>query len=356
MSRNLAFVPSIAPYRVDYYNSLHEECSFDIYFLSDTSDGQLFSSDDQWSSCRFEKHYLKSFVFLGRHFPLGLRKLIKDSSPDCIIVPEFSVLTILVLLLRKVLGMPFRVVSQCDDSSDMIESGGFSRWHSFARKLCMPLLDDVIIADTKAVDWYRSHYSKGVWMPIIHKEDGVPDYQSVQDRVALIWKQIDAAGKVVLLFVGRLVGIKNVQLLIRACRNVDIPYHLLIVGDGPEMDKLKQLAQNMEVEASFVGSKIGLDLYSCYYSADVFVLPSVLEPFGAVTGEALLCGCKCCISAKAGSSCLIDESNGAVFSPDSENSLETAIRHVLTIPSSDDRSSRMPVTYQACFDAVKTIL
>ena len=51
-----------------------------------------------------------------------------------------------------------------------------------------------------------------------------------------------------------------------------------------------------------------------------------LEPFGAVTNEALLCGCNCVISKVAGSACLIEEGkNGFLVDPHSVDDIAEKI-------------------------------
>ncbi len=96
----------------------------------------------------------------------------------------------------------------------------------------------------------------------------------------------------VILFVGRLVRYKGVDVLLRA-----MPYvsgSLVLVGDGPRRPALQAQAAALGLagRVHFVGS-VGDDELSAYYhAADVFVLPSVTpnEAFGLVQLEAHACG------------------------------------------------------------------
>lgn len=91
----------------------------------------------------------------------------------------------------------------------------------------------------------------------------------------------------VALFVGR---ISEYQKNIRAFLNLDIPdWQKVVVGDGPDLPMLKQEYAG-DNSISFVGKKTGQELAAYYRSADVFVMPSVLETFGNVTTEALASG------------------------------------------------------------------
>jgi rhamnosyl/mannosyltransferase len=95
-----------------------------------------------------------------------------------------------------------------------------------------------------------------------------------------------------LLFVGRLVYYKGVEVLIHAltrCRG-----SLVIVGEGPLEASLRELAHRRGLGGRilFAGRVADDDLPAYYRAADVFVLPSVAktEAFGVVQAEAMAAG------------------------------------------------------------------
>lgn len=98
------------------------------------------------------------------------------------------------------------------------------------------------------------------------------------------------------IFVGRLVHQKNVELLVRSIgilRGEFPDIRVGIVGDGPDRDKLKKLSKDLNVEDNivFTGFKYRReDVYRDMKSSKVFALPSVLEGFGIVVIEANACG------------------------------------------------------------------
>lgn len=87
-----------------------------------------------------------------------------------VLVPEFSILALEVCLLRAVFRWKFQIISICDDSMDMIRGNELSRLHALARKMAMPMIDDVILPDSEACRWYREHYGKGIFFPIVRDE------------------------------------------------------------------------------------------------------------------------------------------------------------------------------------------
>jgi glycosyltransferase involved in cell wall biosynthesis len=77
------------------------------------------------------------------------------------------------------------------------------------------------------------------------------------------------------LYVGRLQKRKKLDLLLQACSHLpeSLKPHLVIVGDGPEYEPLRQLAAQVYPRAEFAGAKHGGELEPYYAAADLFVLP-----------------------------------------------------------------------------------
>ena len=95
-----------------------------------------------------------------------------------------------------------------------------------------------------------------------------------------------------LLFVGRLVPYKGVDVLIDAMKDVDGT--ALILGDGPLRAALEArvAALGIGTRVRFLGSSSDADVVAHLHACDVFVLPSLTrqETFGVVQLEAMACG------------------------------------------------------------------
>jgi glycosyltransferase involved in cell wall biosynthesis len=76
-----------------------------------------------------------------------------------------------------------------------------------------------------------------------------------------------------IIFVGRLQARKRVDWLLRACAAIEAKPRLVIVGDGPERERLESLAKEICPAAEFVGAKHGAELTPYFLQADLFVLP-----------------------------------------------------------------------------------
>lgn len=90
-----------------------------------------------------------------------------------------------------------------------------------------------------------------------------------------------------ILYVGRLVKAKNVDLLISSFMKIDDEnLELQIVGYGPEKERLQRIAKT-DKRVHFLGSVPNEELSKFYLSADVFVSLNPVEPYGITFLEAL---------------------------------------------------------------------
>jgi len=100
-----------------------------------------------------------------------------------------------------------------------------------------------------------------------------------------------------LVFLGRLVDDKGVDLLLQALARVRVrgsKPRLTIIGRGPEESALRQLSSQLGLDAQveFVGQASGADLVELLNRHRVLVVPSRWrEPFGLVALEGMACGC-----------------------------------------------------------------
>lgn len=134
-------------------------------------------------------------------------------------------------------------------------------------------------------------------------------------------KELDHTSPFKLLFVGRIIPLKNIELILEACRIVnekgDFKVALSIVGgESPDQEEyyktfLKQLQKYDFVEyLNKISDKT--ELRDIYRGADAFVLPSKAELFGLVYLEALSQGLPVIYSKNSGISSYLANSNVGV--------------------------------------------
>ena len=97
----------------------------------------------------------------------------------------------------------------------------------------------------------------------------------------------------VMLFVGRVVTVKNLQLIFNALKTVkqksSMPFKLVIVGNGDDMELHKKMVNDLDIADNVVFAGEILDrefLKGFYLRADLFVFPSVFDAFSLCPLEA----------------------------------------------------------------------
>ena len=180
-------------------------------------------------------------------------------------------------------------------------------------------------------------------------------YEALLPLSVKINRDYGLEGYKVILFVGRLVALKNVSSLIKAYSPLKQMAKLVIIGDGECRGDLEKLDIKLETKAIFVGRIEGDELLAWYNIADIFVLPSVQEAFGAVTNEALLAGCYTLVSEKAGSSSIIHSGfNGEIFNPHSTIELTQLLKiQINKLDSKDNiklKDNLMPYSFVNMLD------
>lgn len=349
--RLLIIHPIIAPYRIDFFNCFTEYYDTQICLTWRNLHDQKFDYK------KIEEQFLFKPIYLTRKilgYPLGLFKILWRFKPDIILVSECGIIPIIVILLAKLCLKNVKVISIIDDSYDMISSDNhFTMRHKYAEKCVIPFFDNIINVEPRVVEHFQRRYKKGIFFPIIVDEKKATSrYIRILPISEKYIQEYSLENKKVILFVGRLVEIKNVQFVISALKDIDDrDIRFVIVGSGEYEKTLYEMAQN-DQRIIFTGRKEGDELYAWYNVAQLFTLPSYQEAFGAVTNEALLGGCRCLVSNKAGSQCLIKETaNGRTFDPYNIKAFQEILRDELhacaPLPAHiTKRESLMNITFQ----------
>lgn len=357
MKKNLFLGIANLPYRVDLCNELYERYGCDIFFLHEHLEDACFSGAYCDGIGHFPVKYLETKKMLGRKVirMSCLRRLLKEHCPDVIFVPELSMTALCVLFVRWWTRGRYKVVSICDDNMDMLGGRDLSRFHTLARRFLPKWLDNLVLTNPDTVTWYRNRFGKGLLFPIIaderrlraEMEQAVPRSERWLDNLGLRHRKI-------VLYVGRLIPVKNLERLLDAFSSVDDRAVLVLVGDGVEQEKLVRKAAGSP-RILFLGRLSGQDLMAWYNLADVLVLPSTQEAFGAVANEALIGGCPVVISSRAGAAFLVDGSrNGVIFDPESLPEMVAAVNRFLEGPVREGpvrlRDSLMPMEFLPTLD------
>jgi glycosyltransferase involved in cell wall biosynthesis len=95
-----------------------------------------------------------------------------------------------------------------------------------------------------------------------------------------------------ILFASRLFPRKGAQFMLDALAGLDLTgWEVVIAGDGPMLEPLREQARTLGLNVSFPGFVKGQALQELYASSAIFVFPSLHDNFPVVLLEALSAGC-----------------------------------------------------------------
>ena len=133
----------------------------------------------------------------------------------------------------------------------------------------------------------------------------------------------------------RLFPKNGVEYLVRAmpliCEVIDAEAR--VVGDGPERDRLTELAAELGVaeRVEFLGARSNQEMPALLNDAEVVVIPSLMEATSIAALEAMACGVPVAASGVGGLPEIVDESVGALFEPADPGALATAVLGLLQL-------------------------
>lgn len=198
--------------------------------------------------------------------------------------------------------------------------------------------------------------SYGVERDRIYISPYEPDYEMIQSIDADMLSQVQEKFNLPpqrrrLVYSGRLVPVKRVDLLVNAFVNIldERPdWDLVILGDGPLRKVLQSVVpKDQQDRCRWLGFQSNQKMISAIYRcSDALVLPSTYEPWALVINEAVAAGLAIITTDVVGAAAelLRDGENGRVIKPDSLEQLTEALLDI-TNPDHIDRykSASLPI-------------
>jgi 1,2-diacylglycerol 3-alpha-glucosyltransferase len=130
----------------------------------------------------------------------------------------------------------------------------------------------------------------------------------------------------------RLLPRKNILGVLDVMKDLD-GWSWTIAGDGPQLEEIERRVEALQLteRVRLVGHVDYNELPRVYSDADVYLQPSLIEPWGLAVNEAMACALPVLVSSACG--CredLVKEGvNGYTFAPESGESLKRALRLLL---------------------------
>ena len=188
---------------------------------------------------------------------------------------------------------------------------------------CDKTVSELIVPTKKAYDLFKDKYKvdrnihiipTGIEIDRFYRENS-----KTQDIINLRRKLNINDNDFIILFVGRLAEEKNVELLLEAQEDIikkNKCAKLLIVGDGPDINKYKDLAIKYKIADNtiFTGKVPWDDMPKYYQIADLFATASRSETQGLTVVEAMAAELPVvCVNDDSFKIVVIDDLNGKLF-------------------------------------------
>jgi glycosyltransferase involved in cell wall biosynthesis len=272
------------------------------------------------------------FASSGLRMFLGVKKLVrriyKDFHFDIIHAHTALPDGFCALKLKEIFHIPIVVTIHGQDLQVTIHKN--SRCRKYVRWV-IENSDKVITVSTKLKRLAHSEIGFSENITVIN--NGVPP-----EKIRKIGKRIDRKDNFILISVSNLYKSKGIDLNLLALsellkRGKKLKY--VIIGDGPEREKLEKLARelNLEKYVEFLGRLPHEKALVYMAEADIFSLPSWREGFGVVYLEAMAFGKPVIACRGEGIEDVIkDGESGLLVEPKSIGSLVKALDFLLTHP------------------------
>jgi glycosyltransferase involved in cell wall biosynthesis len=279
---------------------------------------------------------------LGRFFGMwnpGLWTLIRDGHFDAVLLTGYFYASAwIAIAAAKRYGTPILFVTDSHSlRSWRAQSTGKLRFKKWLVRRIFSLARAILVSSSGGVEYLKSlgFTSDRIFLvPSAVDNDWWTERAAKVDRNAAraAWK-IPADGTVAL-FCAKLQLWKGPMDLLEAFARANVPNsYLVFAGDGPERSILERRAAQLGLadRVRFLGFLNQSQLPSAYRAADLFVLPSLFEPFGLVVNEAMLCGLPVAVSDRVGArfDLVRPEENGYVFPAGDVEALAAILNELL---------------------------
>lgn len=302
----------------------HDEFSLDVISVALPGKGSFYPYDS-----RIRIHYaavppsvktLASGIQVNVARVKALRALFRSIKPD-IVVSFLTEINCLSLLAAAGTGIPV-VVSERSDPYFYPEE----RLWRVMRRLVYPL-SRMLVCQTEHAARFFTYLSRKtvIYNPV-----------SVAQSVA----PAPVTGPYIL-GVGRHSEEKGFDLLLsaHALAHKKAPdLKLVLVGDGPDSDKLRALAKNLGTESSVIFAGAQKDMAAYYRHAFAFVLPSRFEGMPNALLEAMAYGCPSLVTPRfrAAGEIIEDGQSGIILSDIGADEISKSILHLYENPGVRD--------------------
>lgn len=224
------------------------------------------------------------------------------------------------------------------------EVNKYKKIYPYVKFLTKYCLDGVVAAGSKAKEFYIEEFRFDKNKIEIAYNTTVDTKLYVKDTEINknIKKKLEnVTSKKKILYLGRIVMYKGLDLLIKAMNDINTEYNLIIVGDGEFKKECEELVNNLNLNERiyFLGSCLSNEAPYYYKNSDIFVLPTrfrldanvQMESWGFTVNEAMALEVPVVTTTAVGSGfdLIVDGMNGGLAIAGDKKSLSEKINFVI---------------------------
>ncbi len=237
---------------------------------------------------------IKYLSYVAGYFRLlwHLLRLDKERNYDLIHAVGDGLPSIVATSIKKLRGKPYLITIQGGDITPGYKKNLSGR---IAKKLQQWSFRSADTVHVISKDLREQTEQLGAHNPIVIPNGVDASIFRPLNKAALRKKHGFSQDEKIVVGVARLIPRKGIDYLIRATAKVAEHFtnlRLLIIGDGIQRSELEKLISQVKLDAKAqILGLVNHEQVPQYFSmADVFVIPSLYEPLGIVTIEAMACG------------------------------------------------------------------
>ncbi len=334
----------MVPYEIPLFEGLsrHPKIDLIVYFCA------RGYKHRKWGSLRnltCKHRFLRGLTLQCGNVAISLNpsiafRIYKDR-PDTIVLSGgyLHPTMIFAFLFAKVLRIP--IIYRTDENANTrLSSSGLARILSTTLEIYIVRHVAAIICPSSASKRFYSIKS-GYEIPIyqIHYTTMSDDqfiaksaiYRSVKNELK---RGFGILEEKIVIYVGRFSKEKGISYLVTAVQQLRKQmsnFALLLLGDGPLLNELMSHCKVQRMNnVYFPGFTSEEDKIRYYSISDIFVLPSLREPWGVVVNEAMLCGLPVIVTRVAGACDMVHSGeNGIIIREGDSIDLRNALRSLL---------------------------
>lgn len=293
--------PAIRTYRLGIFNRLSEKLNVNFFWSGVSKPGTHISEEINRILKNTNINYIQAKELDSipmDNFSLDLLKLPFQGYKVFIFSNITGVPYLLLAPLLKLMGKKIIIFDELWRYPKEINK--YKKIYPYIKFLTKYCLDGVVAAGSGAKWFYIEEFGFDKDKIEIAYNTTVDTKKYVQDEkldISINQKLENTTTKKKILYLGRIVKYKGLDLLIKAMSDISEEYELIVVGEGEFKKECKDLINdlNLNTRVHFLGSCLSNEAPYYYKNSDIFVLPTrfrfdanvQMESWGFTVNEAM---------------------------------------------------------------------